>query len=263
MNEVRSEVGLLVELVVVEPDERAAEQDGQSGAACCVQDGDREQRAADRPQHARKRHHRHRGVAHHEHEGEGGRGERPDVFGDALVGVRQHARGAQVVVGSSVEVRVEELPSEPFPPEQPQPLLAEGVEGTHGCRGCEHPEVCDGLPGEPRRVAVRDGRHEVPAHVAVHHVQGVERQEQGDEQGEERSSAPTDLAGGEVSDRLAEPRPRESRDGDPVVGHHRGVSPRINRTFAGSSSMVACAPVKRVVALPFTTTARRGPSPGG
>ena len=38
---------------------------------------------------------------------------------------------------------------------------------------------------------------------------------------------------------------------------------RINRTFAGSSSMVACVPVKRVVGSPFTMTARSGASPGG
>ena len=49
---------------------------------------------------------------------------------------------------------------------------------------------------------------------------------------------------------------------DREIGTRCSAIHRVNRTFAGSSAMMACVPVKRIVGLPFTTTARRGSSPG-
>src|SRR5439155_21455421 len=105
------------------------------------------------------------------------------------IGVREHARDDQSVISCVVEVGAEGSTREPLPPEQSQPLLAEGIEGGDGRGGREYAEVGDGLPREPRRIAVRDRRHEVAPDVAVQDVQAVEGEEQSDEQREEPTRA--------------------------------------------------------------------------
>ena len=131
MHEVRPEVGLLVELVVVEPDERPSEQHGQGGAAGGIRTAT--MNSVWLIDHSTPENATTLTVAllEHEYEREGRRGERANIFRDALVGVREHARGAQAVICSAVEVCREESPSEPLPPEQIQPLLGEGIEGAH------------------------------------------------------------------------------------------------------------------------------------
>src|SRR5919108_1535103 len=110
-----------------------------------------------------------------------------------------------------VEVVVDEPPGQPLPPEQTHASLGEPIEDRRHRTGCKYTEIEYGLPNEFSHVAVRDGRHEVTAHVAVHDIQAVDCERQCNEPCEQRLGFPTNLGSREALDPL-----NESIPGQPV-----------------------------------------------
>ena len=84
----------------------------------------------------------------------------------------------QAVVRGRGAVEVQEFPSHELAPEQAQPLLAETENDGHDGGSGKHHHVQNGLFHENRRVAVREGAHEIPAHVTVDDVQAVDADQQ-------------------------------------------------------------------------------------
>jgi hypothetical protein len=105
-------------------------------------------------------------------------GEGPHVLGDALVGVVDFAPLGQAPVRSARQVAVEEALRQPLAPEHAQPLL--GVAGEDfddgGKREHPHPEADEGVKATLLPLLQRG--HDVPAGVAVGHVQAVDGQQQ-------------------------------------------------------------------------------------
>ncbi len=211
VNEIGAEVGLVIGLRIVQPDQPPPENDGDERADRRVSHADEKQLRADRPEHARKRDDGDRAVEQHEHERERVRGEGADVVGDALIRVGDRSLDVQPVVRPMPEVAVNELPRRPLPPHQAEALLDETVDdGRHGREG-EDQKIADGVVDEAGGVAMRDRRHEVAPDVAVHDVQGADREQEGDQQHEHGNRLAADLGARESPQGAGEPPQRLAR----------------------------------------------------
>jgi predicted nucleic acid-binding protein len=80
------ELGSFIQLVEVQTHQRVADEVRQEGTRRSIENRYEKQDWADRPQHAREGDHGDTGVEQHEQESDGGHGECPNVFCDALVG---------------------------------------------------------------------------------------------------------------------------------------------------------------------------------
>ena len=85
------------------------------------------------------------------------------------------------VVGRILEVQPDELTSHEFPPKKAEAFLAEPIDDGDDGDGREHAEVQHRQPKKPRRVALRDGAHEIAAHVTVGDIQAIDGKQKHDE----------------------------------------------------------------------------------
>ena len=168
-----AEARLLVQLIVVQSDERTAEDDRCQRTAGRIQNRQDEQQGTDGPQHPGKRHDRETAVEQHQDERERGDREPSNVLGDPLVRVREFARGVQAVVGSTGEIELDGSLSQGFPPKQAKAFLREARYDSNHRGSREHADVENRLVNEFGLVAIGDRSHEVSADVTVENVQAV------------------------------------------------------------------------------------------
>ena len=147
-------------------------------------------------------------VQQHQAHGQGHGDERPDVLGDALVGIGQAARRLQADVGAVGEIDADQPSGEPVAPEQAEELLRVARQDRRHRRSGEHHDVAQRLPEEAAVIAVLERRHEVAPDVAVHHVQAVDGEEDEEQRAAQEDRSGPHLAGEEVADCPDEVLPR-------------------------------------------------------
>lgn len=90
------------------------------------------------------------------------------------------------VVGGIAEIELDEAAGHPVPPQQPEAFFRIAQDHRDHRGGGEHPYVQHGLAEIAGHVAVGDGGHEVPSHVAVEDIEAVHAEQQRDEGREQR-----------------------------------------------------------------------------
>ena len=132
-------------------------------------------------------------IERHEREGKCRDREGANVFGNALVGVRDRPRGVEALVGSIGKITAQDSTSHRVAPQKPKPFLPEASDHCDEGQGGEDANIDEGLPDETGHVAIGDRRHEIPADVAVDDVERVRGAEQQDQRSEDELGLPTNF----------------------------------------------------------------------
>jgi hypothetical protein len=172
-----AEVGFFLELLIIEIDESATQQDRTHAANHRINERREEKPGSDQPQDPGERNQGQHAVDEHHQDGERRGGKGLDVLADALVGIVDVVPFSQAEIGAVRQVTVEAPAGQPLSPHQPQPLL--GVAGEHLHHGGDGKDPGKNTREEEelRRLAVGQRGHEVAAHIAVDHVHPVDHQQ--------------------------------------------------------------------------------------
>src|SRR3984957_2069742 len=188
-----AEARFLVQLVVVQSDQRAPKQKGEERAARRVEHGDTKQERADGPQSPREGHDREGAVERHESEGKGCDREGARVFGNALVRIGGRCRNVEALIGAIGKVTAQDSAGHRITPQKSESLLAEASDHSDKGQGGEDANIDKGLPDKAGHVAIGNRRHEIPADIAVDDVQRVRRAEEQDKRGEDELGLPANF----------------------------------------------------------------------